>query len=163
MGWPMSVTAPQSNGKVPLHEGPKAGRAAPAPGSRLAEAFEAVERYPVLAESRDRVITAATAETARTGEIIEAVESDVALAISVLRNANRTGLQAGGVAGIPTAVDALKPAGVLAIAGTAPSFDFFEPTGGWGVKAGRFPLHAPPPPTAAAPIRRGRGWGERRR
>ena len=117
----MSVTATQSSSKVPLQEGPRTGpRAAPAPGSRLAEAFEAVERYPVLAESRDRVITAATAESARTGEIIEAVESDVALAISVLRNANRTGMHAGGVAGIPTAVEALKPAGVLAIAGTAP-------------------------------------------
>src|SRR3954453_4270028 len=114
MGLPMSVTAPQSNGKVPLHEGPRSGsRSAPAPGSRLAEAFEAVERYPVLTEARDRGIPAATAETARPGEIIEAVESDVALAISVLRNANRSGLQAGGVASIPTAVEALKPAGVL--------------------------------------------------
>ena len=36
-----------------------------APGSRLAEAFEAVERFPVLIESRERVIAAATAETAR--------------------------------------------------------------------------------------------------
>jgi putative nucleotidyltransferase with HDIG domain len=161
MGCPMSVTAPQSNGKVPLHEGPKAGRAAPAPGSRLAEAFEAVERYPVLTESRDRVITAATAETARNGEIIEAVESDVALAISVLRNANRSGLQAGGVAGIPAAVEALKPPGVLAIAGTAPSFDFFEPSGGWELKPERFRVHALATQRAADRIGRVVGWIER--
>src|SRR3954451_22886618 len=110
----MSVTTPQSTGQVPLHEGARTGsRAAPAPGSRLAEAFEAVERYPVLVESRDRVINAATAETARAGEIVEAVESDVALAVSVLRNANRSGLHAGGVASIPTAIELLKPAGVL--------------------------------------------------
>ncbi|HEX2266204.1 MAG TPA: hypothetical protein VHH14_07955, partial [Solirubrobacterales bacterium] len=84
----MSVTTAQSNGKVPLHEGAKAGsRAAPAPGSRLAEAFEAVERFPVLLESRERVIRAATAETARVGDLIEAVESDVALMIAVLRQA----------------------------------------------------------------------------
>jgi putative nucleotidyltransferase with HDIG domain len=161
MGCSMSVTAPQSNGKVPLHEGPKAGRAAPAPGSRLAEAFEAVERYPVLIESRERVITAATAETARNGEIIEAVESDVALAVSVLRNANRSGLNAGSVAGIPAAVEALKPAGVLAIAGTAPSFDFFEPNGGWELKPERFRVHALATQRAADRIGRVVGWVER--
>ncbi len=104
------------------------GRGASAPGSRLAEAFEAVERFPVLIESRERVIAAATAETARVGELVEAVEADVALAISVLRFANRGGMTAGGVAGIPDAVEVLKPSGVLAIAGTAPSFDFFDPT-----------------------------------
>jgi putative nucleotidyltransferase with HDIG domain len=157
----MSVTAPQSNGKVPLHEGPKAGRAAPAPGSRLAEAFEAVERYPVLIESRERVINAATAETARNGEIIEAVESDVALAVSVLRNANRSGLNAGSVAGVPAAVEALKPAGVLAIAGTAPSFDFFEPNGGWELKPERFRVHALATQRAADRIGRVVGWVER--
>jgi len=161
MGCPMSVTAPQSNGKVPLHEGPKSGRAAPAPGSRLAEAFEAVERYPVLVEARDRVITAATAETARAGEIVEAVESDVALAVSVLRQANRVGLHSGGVASIPTAVELLKPAGVLAIAGTAPSFDFFEPNGGWELKPERFRVHALATQRAADRIGRVVGWVER--
>src|SRR3954466_4302837 len=162
MGLPMSVTTAQSNGKVPLHETGKAGsRAAPAPGSRLADAFEAVERYPVLIESRDRVIAAATAETARSGEIVEAVESDVALAVSVLRNANRSGLQAGGVGSIPAAVEALKPAGVLAIAGTAPSFDFFEPSNGWELKPERFRVHALATQRAADRIGRAVGWVER--
>src|SRR3954453_9067689 len=134
----MSVTTPQSTGQVPLQEGARTGsRAAPAPGSRLAEAFEAVERFPVLVESRDRVIAAATAETARSGDIIEAVESDVSLGISVLRQANPGGLSAGGVASIPTAIDMMRPAGVLAIAGTAPSFDFFEPSSGWELKPER--------------------------
>ncbi len=157
----MSVSAPQSNGKVPLHESAKAGsRAAPAPGSRLAEAFEAVERFPVLVESRDRVIAAATAETARAGDIVEAVEGDVALAISVLRHANRGGL-GGGVAGIPAAVEGLKPAGVLAIAGTAPSFDFFEPSNGWDLKPERFRAHALATQRAADRIGRLIGWTER--
>src|SRR3954447_8070903 len=162
MGLPMSVTTAQSNGKVPLHETGKAGsRAAPAPGSRLAEAFEAVERYPVLIESRDRVIAAATAETARGGEIIEAVESDVSLAIAVLRHANRSGLTAGGVSGVPAAVEALKPAGILAIAGTAPSFDFFEPNGSWELKPERFRVHALATQRAADRIGRVVGWIER--
>jgi putative nucleotidyltransferase with HDIG domain len=158
----MSVTAAQSNGRVPLHESPRSGsRTAPAPGSRLAEAFEAVERFPVLVESRDRVITAATAETARAGEIVEAVECDVALTIAVLRQANRGGLSGGGIASIPAAVEALKPAGVLALAGTSPSFDFFEPSSGWELKPERFRVHALATQRAADRIGRTVGWVER--
>jgi putative nucleotidyltransferase with HDIG domain len=158
----MSVTAAQTHGKVPLHESPNAGsRTAAAPGSRLAEAFEAVEQFPVLIESRQRVIEAATAETARVGEIVEAVESDVALAIAVLRHANRGGLVAGGIAGIPGALEILKPAGVLALAGTAPSFDFFESNGGWELKPERFRVHALATQRAADQIGRIVGWAER--
>jgi putative nucleotidyltransferase with HDIG domain len=158
----MSVTTTQSHGDVSVSAGAKAGsRAAAAPGSRLAEAFEAVERFPVLVESRDRVIAAATAESTRPGEIVEAVEGDVALSISVLRHANRGGLVSGGVAGIPTALEALKPAGVLALAGTAPSFDFFESNGGWELKPERFRVHALATQRAADRIGRVVGWTER--
>ncbi|MGN6276204.1 MAG: HDOD domain-containing protein [Solirubrobacterales bacterium] len=158
----MSVTTTQSHGDVSVSAGTKAGsRAAVAPGSRLAEAFEAVERFPVLVESRDRVIAAATAETTRPGEIVEAVESDVALSISVLRHANRGGLVAGGVAGIPAALEVLKPAGILALAGTAPSFDFFESNGGWELKPERFRVHALAAQRAADRIGRVVGWTER--
>ena len=134
---------------------------APAPGSRLAEAFEAVERFPVLIESRERVITAATADTARIGEVVEAVESDVALSISVLRFANRSGVSSGGVGSIPDAVEVLKPSGVLAIAGTAPSFDFFESNGGWELKPERFRVHALATQRAGDRIGRLVGWAER--
>src|SRR6201985_2998966 len=136
-------------------------RSAAAPGSRLAEAFEAVERFPVLIESRERVIAAATAETARVGDLMETVEADVALSISVLRFANRGGMTAGGVAGIPDAVDVLKPSGVLAIAGTAPSFDFFEPNSAWELKPERFRVHALATQRAADQIGRAVGWAER--
>ena len=157
----------QKNGKVAVREaaetanGSRQGGPAPAPGSRLAEAFEAVERFPVLIESRERVIAAATADPARVGEVVEAVESDVALAISVLRFANRSGLVAGGVGGIPEAVEVLKPSGVLAIAGTAPSFDFFESNGGWELKPERFRVHALATQRAADRIGRVVGWAER--
>jgi putative nucleotidyltransferase with HDIG domain len=133
----------------------------PAPGARLAAAFEAVERFPVLIESRSRVMQAATAETARIGEIVEAVEADVGLAIAVLRFANRNGPEAGGVASIPAAVDALKPSGVLAIAGTAPAFDFFEPNGGWELKPERFRVHALATQQAADQIGRAISWPDR--
>src|SRR3954447_1382315 len=82
-------------------------KGAAAPGSRLADAFEAVERFPVLVESRERVIDAATGDQPRVSDLVEAVESDVSLTISVLRFANRSGLVAGGVAGIPDAVEVL--------------------------------------------------------
>jgi putative nucleotidyltransferase with HDIG domain len=158
----MATTTTQMTGRPAADVTAKGtGRGAPAPGSRLAEAFEAVERFPVLIESRERVIAAATAETARVGELVEAVEADVALAISVLRFANRGGMTAGGVAGIPDAVDVLKPSGVLAIAGTAPSFDFFEASGGWELKPERFRVHALATQRAADQIGRAVGWVER--
>jgi putative nucleotidyltransferase with HDIG domain len=163
----MAVATTQSNGKVAPQDVPikgsanRNGRSAAAPGSRLAEAFEAVERFPVLIESRERVIAAATAETARIGELVEAVECDVSLAISVLRFANRNGGVAGGVGGIPEAVEVLRPSGVLAIAGTAPSFDFFESNGGWELKPERFRVHALATQRAADEIGRTIGWVER--
>jgi putative nucleotidyltransferase with HDIG domain len=151
---------PHSNGKAKPGT-VKDKNAKPAPGARLAAAFEAVERFPVLIESRARVMQAATAETPRVGEIVDAVESDVGLAIAVLRYANRTGLEAGGIAGVPAAVEALKPSGVLAIAGTAPAFDFFEPNGGWELKPERFRVHALATQQAADQIGRAVGWAER--
>src|SRR3954451_8928125 len=118
----MPPTRPHTNGKVKPDAVSGKGAETPAPGARLAAAFEAVDRFPVLVESQARVMKAATAETARTGDVIEAVESDVALAVAVLRAANRGG-GPHAAASIPEAVDILKPSGVLAIAGTAPVFD----------------------------------------
>ena len=160
----MASTKAHSNGKVSARD--VAGKSndahsGPAPGSRLAEAFEAVERFPVLIESRQRVIQGATAETSRVGELVDAVESDVALTIAVMRFANRSGVSAGGVSGVPEAVDVLKPSGVLAIAGTAPSFDFFESNGGWELRPERFRIHALATQRAAEKVGRAIGWAER--
>jgi putative nucleotidyltransferase with HDIG domain len=159
----MEASTAQIASKSAAREAAKGARqsGAPAPGSRLAEAFEAVERFPVLIESRERVIAAATAETPRVGELVEAVEADVALTISVLRFANRSGGVGGGIAGVPDAIDVLKPSGVLAIAGTAPSFDFFESNGGWELKPERFRVHALAAQRAADQIGRTVGWVER--
>src|SRR5436190_8968228 len=134
----------------------------PAPGSRLAEAFEAVERFPVLVESRERVMRSATADTARVGEIVETVESDVALTIAVMRFANRAaGKASGGVASIPAALDVLKPSGVLALAGTAPIYDFFETNGSWEMRPERFRIHALATQRAADRLARAVGFAER--
>ncbi len=160
----MGSTKTDSNGRGKAHDisaKEPGARSGPAPGSRLADAFEAVERFPVLIESRERVMRIATAETARIGELVEAVESDVALTIAVLRFANRSGIAAGGVATVPDAIDVLKPSGVLAIAGTAPFYDFFESNGGWELKPEHFRIHAIATQRAADQIGRAVGWAER--
>ena len=159
----MGATTTQSRADAAQRAGAQANgsRNAAAPGSRLAEAFEAVERFPVLVESRERVIAAATAETPRVGDLVEAVESDVALAITVLRFANRGGSRGSGVGSVPEAIELLKPSGVLAIAGTAPSFDFFESNGGWELKPERLRVHALATQRAADQIGRAVGWTER--
>ena len=156
----METEKSQSNGKVAGAVKGKRGTK-PAPGARLAAAFEAVEKFPVLMESRARVMRATTAETARIGELVEAVEGDVGLAIAVLRIANRSGTPGGTVGSVPAAVDILKPSGVLAIAGTAPVFDFFEPNGGREMRPERFRVHALATQQAAEEIGRAVGWEDR--
>src|SRR3954454_16338567 len=158
----METTKPHSNGKVKPAAAPtgRKGNGKPAPGVRLAAAFEAVEKFPVLLESRTRVMRAATAETARIGELVETVESDVGLAIAVLRFANRS-VGAGSVDSIPAAIDVLKPSGVLAIAGTAPVFDFFEPNGGREMRPEHVRVPALATQQAADEIGRAVGWEDR--
>lgn len=156
----MPPTKSQSNKETRADAARGKDGESPAPGARLAAAFEAAERFPVLIESRARVLRAATAETVRLGELVETVESDVALTIAVLRYANRSSA-GGGVGSIPEAIEILKPSGVLAIAGTAPVFDFFEPNGGWTLRPERFRVHALATQQAAEQIGRAVGWPER--
>jgi putative nucleotidyltransferase with HDIG domain len=159
----MGAKDTQSNGRGSTHEvrSTSAGRRRHAPGTRLAEAFEAVERFPLMVESRERVMRAATAETARLSDIVAAVESDVALTVAVLRFANRGGRTAGGVATIPEAVEVLKASGVLAIAGTAPVYDFFESSNGWELRPERFRIHAVATQRVADQIAGAVGYSER--
>ncbi len=132
-----------------------------APGERLAAAFEAVECFPVLAESQARVMKAATAESSRTSDLIEAIESDVALTIAVLRAANLKGSPPGGAASVVDAVDVLKPTGVLVIAGTAGVFDFFESNGSRNLRPEQFRVHALATQHAADAVGRAVGWPDR--
>jgi putative nucleotidyltransferase with HDIG domain len=112
-------------------------------GRRLTAAFEALEAFPALAESRNRVLRVVREERASIGEVVAAVESDVALVIAVLRIANRTGnRKKGKIASIPEAVDILSPEGVETLAARTATFDFFERTPGWDLMPERFRLHA---------------------
>src|SRR5918992_618978 len=77
------------------------------------------------------------------GEVVAAVESDVALVITVLRIANRNGQRKKGkIASIPEGVEILSPEGVETLAARTATFDFFERTPGWDVMPERFRLHA---------------------
>ena len=157
----METTKTQTNGKAKADAASKDASGRPAPGARLAAAFEAVEKFPVLLESRARVMHAATAETGRVNDLVEAVEVDVGLAIAVLRFANRTAVPPASIGTVPAAIDVLKPSGVLAIAGTAPVFDFFETNGGREMRPERFRVHALATQQAADEIGRTIGWEDR--
>ena len=75
-------------------------------GRRLTSAFEALEEFPALAESRNRLLRLVSEERPSTGDVVNAVESDVALVIAVLRLANQVeGKTRGRVESIVQAVE----------------------------------------------------------
>ena len=123
-------------------------------GRRLTGAFEALEAFPALAESRNRVLRVVREDQTSVGEVVAAVESDVALVITVLRIANRSAQRKKGkIASIPDAVDVLSPEGVETLAARSATFDFFERTPGWDVMPERFRLHAVATQAAMAAVR----------
>jgi putative nucleotidyltransferase with HDIG domain len=112
-------------------------------GRRLTAAFEQLEAFPALAESRKRVLRVVREDRTSTGEVVAAVESDVALVTTVLRMANgMSSRKRGKIASIPEAVELLTPEGVEQLAARAEVFDFFERTPGWNIAPERFRLHA---------------------
>jgi putative nucleotidyltransferase with HDIG domain len=111
-------------------------------GRRLTAAFEALEAFPALAESRDRLLRLVTAERISPGDVVAAVESDVALVIAVLRLANQVeGRTRGRVESVVEAVDLLSPEAVQGLAARARTFDFFERSSVWDAAPERFRLH----------------------
>jgi putative nucleotidyltransferase with HDIG domain len=111
-------------------------------GRRLTAAFEALENFPALAESRDRLLRLVTADRISPGDVVAAVESDVALVISVLRLANQVeGRTRGRVESVVEAVELLSPEAVQGLAARARTFDFFERSSVWDAAPERFRLH----------------------
>src|SRR5919204_2421081 len=96
-------------------------------GKRLTAAFEALEVFPALAESRNRLLALIAEDRPSTGDVVRAIESDVALVISVMRLAN--GLESprrGQVESVVGAVEGLSPEAVQRLAGEARKVEFFE-------------------------------------
>jgi putative nucleotidyltransferase with HDIG domain len=112
-------------------------------GRRLTAAFEALEAFPALAESRNQLMRLFEAGDPSTAEVVAAVEGDVALAVTVLRFANRIeGRGRGRTESVVKAVQVLTPRGVRTIASRARTFDFFQHSPMWKGMPERFRLHA---------------------
>ncbi|HEY1690457.1 MAG TPA: HDOD domain-containing protein [Solirubrobacteraceae bacterium] len=111
-------------------------------GRRLTTAFEALEHFPALVESRDRLLTVASKDNVVSSEVVTTVESDVALMVAVLRLAGRDHSGRSRIDTIPSAIERLSPDSVGALARRARTFDFFERSSAWEAVPERFRLHA---------------------
>jgi putative nucleotidyltransferase with HDIG domain len=111
-------------------------------GRRLTMAFEALEAFPALTESRDRLLTVIAKDHVATADVVGAVESDVALIIAVLRMANQVQAGRGRVDTVVSAVDLLSAKTVQALGARVRTFNFFERSGVWEGAPERFRLHA---------------------
>jgi putative nucleotidyltransferase with HDIG domain len=111
-------------------------------GRRLTQAFEALEAFPALAESRKRLLAVTAKDHVVTADVVAAVESDVALIIAVLRMANQAQGGRGRVDTAVGAVELLSAQTVQALASRLRTFDFFERASLWDAAPERFRLHA---------------------
>ena len=131
-------------------------------GRRLTTAFEALEAYPVLVESRNRVVRLfESGPEPAIADVVAAVEADVALAVTVIRLANQA--QRSRVESVVDGVDVLSVSTVHAIAKRARTFDFFERTAVWQGMPERFRLHAVATQRAADRLAREIGYASRDR
>ncbi len=131
-------------------------------GRRLTTAFEALEAYPVLVESRNRVVRLfESGPDPSIADVVAAVEADVALAVTVIRLANQA--HRSRVESVVEGVDVLSISTVLAIAQRARTFDFFERTAVWQGMPERFRLHAVATQRAADRLARQTGYAHRDR
>jgi putative nucleotidyltransferase with HDIG domain len=133
-------------------------------GRRLTAAFEALEAYPMLVESRNRVLRLFEDGEPSTSDVVVAVEADVSLAVTVVRLANQVdGPMHGRVESAVTGVEVLSLRTVHAIASRARTFDFFERTAVWQGIPERFRLHAVATQRAADRLAREVGYEARDR
>ena len=111
-------------------------------GRRLATAFDAASRLPALAESRRRLLRASEREASSPGELAEAIESDVALTIAVMRAAGDAADAKGRTGGVRQAIEALSAAGVREIVASIDIYDPFDSPSPAADRYERFRRHA---------------------
>ena len=146
-----ALPVPPSGTRTP----PPAGSPGPSPysavgrsrneghGKRLTAAFEALEVFPALAESRNRLLSLVAEERPSIGDMVRAIESDVALVIAIMRLANGfDSPRRGQVDSVVGAVEVLSPESVHQLATNAETFEFFERGKKWDAAPERFRLHA---------------------
>ncbi|QEC48576.1 HDOD domain-containing protein [Baekduia soli] len=140
---------PRSRGQAVVTTSP-GGR----PGHRMPAAFERLEGMPALTESRDRLIEVLEGGRPTTRRLVSAIESDLALAIAVLRVANQQARPRSTISNIPQAVAMISPDGVKQLALRISVVDFFEQLPGWPAPPERMRLHAVSVKHVAASIAR---------
>jgi putative nucleotidyltransferase with HDIG domain len=160
----MSTPAIPLRDATPAESGTGARRHNEGHGRRLTAAFEALEAFPALAESRNRLLRVVSQERVSAGEVIAAVESDVALVIAVLRLGNQLeGRLKGRVESVVKAVEIISPDAVHALAERTRTFDFFERTSLWDAAPERFRLHGVATQRAADRLAQEAGYEDRDR
>src|SRR3954447_5370733 len=133
-------------------------------GKRLTAAFEALEVFPALAESRNRLLSLVSEDRPSIGDMVRAIESDVALVIAVLRLANGFDSPRRGLVGsVVGSVEVLSPESVQQLATNAETFEFFERGKKWDAAPERFRLHAVAVQRAADRLAASAGYQERDR
>jgi putative nucleotidyltransferase with HDIG domain len=161
----MSASLETATTAEPTTAGIDARAAGAGHGRRLIAAFSALENFPALADSRDRLIAVAAASHGPLGPIVSAVESDIALVVAVLRLANQLpgndGLAA--VENVVDAVRALSRESVAELGAGVGTFDFFGSSAVWGSVPERFRLHALATRSAADLLASTIGYAERDR
>src|ERR1700749_1155710 len=93
-------------------------------GNRLAAALDSLLSLPALGEARRCLLSAASGEAVVLDELVSTIESDVALTIAVLREANSARRGAGGCETVLDAVELLRPRTIQALASRLGTFDF---------------------------------------
>jgi len=111
-------------------------------GRRLADAFSAVSAMPALAEARRRLLAACDHPASSPGDLAEAIESDAALAVAVMRAANNGAGPPGRVAGLREAVEELSGERVRELASGLETYDVLEQPGALSERHERFRRHA---------------------
>jgi hypothetical protein len=105
-------------------------------------AFAALEAFPALEDSRSSLLAAIGGSELVTADAVRAIESDVALTMTVLREANTGRPSRSRVETIVDALAVLPARHVQALAERIPTFDFFAPTGIWSSVPEPFRAHA---------------------
>jgi putative nucleotidyltransferase with HDIG domain len=114
-------------------------RSTDAPSRWLGESLETLENLPALAHTRDRLMRLLGDPGASQQEIVLTIESDVSLAIEVLRQGDP-----GGTAQRANVVDCLAWIGedLGPLVARLPTFDFFDRASALTSQLGRLRLHA---------------------
>jgi putative nucleotidyltransferase with HDIG domain len=111
-------------------------------GHRLSAAFDTVSALPALAESRRRLLSATNGAASSGDELANAIESDAALAIQIMRAANNGGGPHGRTRGVREAVDVLTVERIRRIAEQVDTYDPFERPNSLSERHERFRRHA---------------------